>query len=138
MTALLADRHVKLADTGVRAFPVAANVTIFFGSLVSIDTTGYARPARVSTTDKCVGYNWKEKVVNGPVAGAKTIEVRTDRIYYAINSAAADACASTDIGADCFIVDDQTVAKTNGTGTRVRAGKIDQVTSDGVGVRFDQ
>ena len=41
-----------------------------------------------------------------------------------------------DIGADCYIVDDQTVAKTSGTNTRSVAGKVFDVDADGVWVDF--
>ena len=34
------------------------------------------------------------------------------------NSAAADAITLADVGADCYMVDDQTVAKTHGGNTR--------------------
>lgn len=40
------------------------------------------------------------------------------------------------MGADCFIVDDQTVAKTNGTNTRSRAGIVAAVDADGVWVQI--
>ena len=52
------------------------------------------------------------------------------------NSVAADLIALADIGADCFIVDDQTVAKTNGGATRSIAGKIRDVDADGVWVQI--
>lgn len=42
---------------------------------------------------------------------------------------------AADIGSDCYIVDDQTVAKTNGTNTRSVAGKIMDVDAQGVWVR---
>ena len=50
------------------------------------------------------------------------------------NSASADAIALADVGADCYIVDDQTVALTNGSSTRSVAGKIHDVDSSGVWV----
>jgi len=40
--------------------------------------------------------------------------------------------AITEIGTDCYIVDDNTVAKTNGTSTRSRAGKVVDVNANGV------
>jgi hypothetical protein len=40
------------------------------------------------------------------------------------------------IGNDCYIVDDQTVAKTNGTATRSIAGKIRAVDAQGVWVEI--
>ena len=49
---------------------------------------------------------------------------------------AADAITLADIGKDCFIVDDQTVAKTDGAGTRSRAGRVFDVDADGVWVDF--
>ena len=42
------------------------------------------------------------------------------------------------MGSDCYIVDDQTVAKTNGTNTRSVAGKIIAVDADGVWVKIGQ
>ena len=52
------------------------------------------------------------------------------------NSAGGDAIAIDDIGKDCFIVDNQTVALTDGSGTRSRAGVIDGVDSSGVWVQM--
>ena len=52
------------------------------------------------------------------------------------NSAAADAITLADIGADCYIVDDQTVAKTSATNTRSVAGKVFDVDAEGVWVDF--
>jgi hypothetical protein len=53
-----------------------------------------------------------------------------------VNSAAADLIAKADIGASCYVVDDQTVAKTNGGGARPRAGKVFDVDEYGVWVDF--
>lgn len=47
-----------------------------------------------------------------------------------------DAIALADIGSDCYIVDDQTVAKTSGSATRSVAGKIFDVDAAGVWVNF--
>ena len=55
------------------------------------------------------------------------------------NSSAGDLITIADIGKACFIVDDQTVAKTDGTGTRSRAGIVDGIeASGGVWVRCDE
>lgn len=140
MTALSADKtNFKLADKGVRSYPVAAGVVIYYGAMVAVDSSGYARPARTSTTDTVIGYNWNDRVDNSTgSAGAKQVTVRSDRLALVGNSSAGDAIVAADVGDDCYAVDDQTVAKTNGTNTRVRAGKIYSVTSDGVFVSFDQ
>ena len=52
------------------------------------------------------------------------------------NSAAADEITNAEIGSDCYIVDDETVAKTDGTGTRSVAGKVFLVDDYGVWVDF--
>jgi hypothetical protein len=43
-----------------------------------------------------------------------------------------------DIGKACFILDDQTVAKTDGGATRSRAGIVEGIEGSGVWVRFDE
>jgi hypothetical protein len=126
--ALSADRATKTMSKGLRSRGVAASVTIYAGAMVAIDTDGYARPARASTTDKVVGYNDGNKVV-GTTAGAKSIEIQNDENAWFANSADADAITAADIGYDCYAVDDQTVARTDATGTRVRAGKVVDVSS---------
>jgi hypothetical protein len=50
------------------------------------------------------------------------------------NSTAGDLIAQADVGTDCYIVDDQTVAKTSGTNTRSVAGKVQEVDA-ALGVR---
>jgi hypothetical protein len=57
-------------------------------------------------------------------------------IFRFANSSAGDLISNADVEADCFIVDDQTVAKTNGSGTRSVAGKVHMVDAQGVWVRF--
>ena len=53
------------------------------------------------------------------------------------NSASTDQITLADLGAAVFIVDDQTVAKTNGGGTRSQAGYVVDVDATGVWIRFD-
>ena len=53
-------------------------------------------------------------------------------IFKFANSAGGDEILAANIGADCYVVDDQTVAATDGTGTRSVAGKVYKTDSDGV------
>jgi hypothetical protein len=46
----------------------------------------------------------------------------------------ADLVTAASVGADCFVVDDQTVALTNGAATRYVCGKVQSVDADGVRV----
>jgi hypothetical protein len=137
MTALGADRQTVLSKPDLITRPMAASVTIYAMSMVSQDSSGNARPARANTTDKVIGINYGDKVANGAVAGAKSVTVRRDVAGWFTNSGSTDAIAITDIGRDCYAVDDQTVALTDGGGARPRAGKIvDFATASGVLVDF--
>ena len=73
----------------------------------------------------------------GGANGAISVQVKRGTFKYG-NSSAGDLIAQADVGADCYIVDDQTVAKTNGSSTRSVAGKIIAVDADGVWVKIGQ
>lgn len=131
--ALTNERNTPEVGTDLAAFPVAANVRIFKGSLVALDA-GYAKPGAVATGRVAVGR--AEDTINnlGGGTGAKTVVVKPGCFRWA-NSAGNDGIAQTDVGADCYIVDDQTVAKTSGTATRSIAGKVLAIDANGVWVK---
>ncbi len=133
MSALAAARNTQERQGDVLGFPVGAAKKIYQGSLVVLDA-GYAEPGNAATGLIAVG-RAEETVDNSAgSAGDLTVPVRRGTFKFA-NSASGDLIAQADVGADCYIVDDQTVAKTNGTSTRSRAGKIVAVDSDGVWVQ---
>lgn len=86
-----------------------------------------------------VGVGRAEKTVDNSAgaAGALSLEYRVGSFLFA-NSAAGDLIVIADIGKPCFIVDDQTVAKTDATATRSRAGIVEAVETNGVWVRLDE
>ena len=94
-----------------------------------------AAAGATATTLKAVGVAERRADNSAGAAGAIRVRCRKGPHLFA-NSAAADAIALADVGADCFIVDDQTVAKTNGANTRSVAGKVFDVDADGVWVDF--
>jgi hypothetical protein len=81
---------------------------------------------------RCVGIA-NERAVNGATAGATRVKVRRG-CFKLNNSASADLIALKDVGQQCFIVDNDTVALTNGTNTRSVCGIIRDVDSTGVWV----
>ena len=133
MAALTADRQTARRDGGRYSYPVAASVTCYAGGLATLDASGNATPGAVATTLTAVGM-FRETKTNGTTAAAVNVEVEPG-IYRFGNSASADAITKAEIGDDCYIVDDQTVAKTNGSNARSVAGKIMDVDSVGVWVR---
>jgi hypothetical protein len=140
MTALAAAKQlVKYNGSPLPAMiPYAqkTGTTIYPGALVSIASDGYCRPARASTTDVVVGYARKNPCsqsgnYTSTVAGDSMVEVSAGVIKLA-NSAASDEITITELWGYAYAVDDQTVAKTDGSTTRVRAGRIVGLDAGGV------
>lgn len=115
---------------------VAASVKVWKGSLVALSATGYATPGATATTLVSAGRAEATVDNSSGSAGDETVQIRKG-IFRFGNSAAADEITIAEIGDDCYIVDDQTVAKTDGTSTRSVAGKVFDVDSDGVWVKFE-
>ena len=84
----------------------------------------------------CAGVGRAEAAVDNS-AGALTVEYRRGIFLFA-NSAAGDLITKADIGKLCYIVDDQTVAKPDGTATRSRAGLVDGIENKWVWVRLGE
>lgn len=136
MTALTSDRNTPRAAGSVLSLPMAA-VLIYAGAIVCRNASGYATKGAVSTTLVGVG-RANERVDNtAGAAGDKRINVEVD-VFRFVNSADADAIAIADIGKPCYVVDDQTVAKTSGTNTRSIAGFVVDVDAQGVWVEFNE
>ena len=132
MTALVAERNTSERVGTIEQHPIKANVKIFKGSLCVIDA-GYLAPGRSATGLLVAGR--AEDTIDNTVgaAGALTVPVKRGKFRWG-NSAAGDLIAQANVGALCYIVDDQTVALTDGTGTRSSAGKIVGVDAAGVWV----
>lgn len=135
MAALSQDRNTPRREGDLIEIGVAASTTLYAGAIVALNASGYATKGAVATTLLGLG-RCEERVVNSGSAGDVRVKIRTGVFRYG-NSASADAIAADDIGKPCFIVDDQTVALTDGTGTRSLAGFIHDVDAQGVWVRFD-
>lgn len=133
--ALTAGRQTKQRAGDKFAFPVAASTTIYVGGMVTLLATGgYAVPAGTASAGVCVGVA-EETVTNSGAAGDVYVSVRRGVFQYK-NSASGDLIARADIGSACYIVDDETVAKTDDSGAREAAGVIYDVDANGVWVRI--
>ena len=133
MAALAADRNTPQRDSVDFSFPVAASTKLWAGSLACINASGYLTKGAVATTLKTVGVVQVTTDNTAGANGAVSARVRRGCFRFA-NSSAGDLIALADVGASCYVVDDQTVAKTNGGSTRSVAGTIRDVDADGVWV----
>lgn len=135
MGALSADRNTPQRSGDLFEFPVAAAAKCYGGALAVLDASGNVKPGVAATGLIGVGRFEALADNSGGAAAAITAKVRRGILRWA-NSAAGDAITKAEIGDACYVVDDQTVAKTDGAGTRSKGGLIVDVDSQGVWVNM--
>lgn len=133
--ALSQDRNTKKREGAVYNAPLAASAVIYGGALVCLDASGNLVPGSVATTLTAAGRATGFVSNAGGSAGDVFAEFEKG-VFLFNNSESADAIARAEIGDNCYIVDDETVAKTNGTNTRSVAGRIMDVDASGVWVQI--
>ena len=133
MTALAKDRNTARRDAISWTWPMAAAVKTYAGALAVLDSAGNVKPAVTATGLIAVGrFN---ELVDNSLGAAAALTVKGERgVFRWANSSAGDAITKAEIGDPCYIVDDQTVAKTDGSATRSKAGIIADVDAQGVWV----
>jgi len=130
MAALTGPRNTPMMAAGLLSFPVAANTTVWLGSIGMLEG-GYLVPGKTGTDLVVVGRI--EATATAVTAGDETVSVKPG-VYRWDNSTSADLIAQDDVGKTCYVVDDHTVALTSGTNTRSAAGRIVSVDDSGVWV----
>lgn len=135
MAALTANRNTPERTLAELSGLLGATQTIYAGALIMRNASGQLIRGATATGSFGAGRAAEEKVSTT----ADVTSLRFSRGCFRFdNSAAGDLIAQADIGTVCYIVDDQTVAKTNGTNTRSPAGIVEAVDALGVWVRFDE
>lgn len=134
--ALTADRDTKEMQHPASMInepaPAADSTQFYKGGMICLDQSdGRVKKGATATTLVALG-RCEENRLTGS-SNTRTVRAKSG-IFKWLNSGAADAIAADDIGKDCFIVDDETVALTNGGSTRSKAGTVVAVDSDGVWV----
>lgn len=129
----------RMGESGLLNVGVIAAVTCLQGGL-AILAGGFARPGRLgqgadnaakaadAATYRAVGV-FAQTVTGGAANGDVKVDVQAG-IWPFKNSAAGDAITAADIGRYCFIIDDETVAKTNPNSVRAVAGVVMTVDAD--------
>lgn len=133
MTAMTNDRNTKRRDGVKFSFPVAANKKLHTGAIVVIQADGYAAPASTALALRAAGIAENNADATGKANGAISVQVR--RGVFALKQGA-EPITLADLGKVCYLVDDQTVTKTDGAGTRSAAGIVRDVNADGVWVEL--
>lgn len=131
MAAATQARSTRRRAAKARSLVVSTGVTIHAGTLVTaLTASGLAVSAGTAGAGIALGVAVDTVVGDGE----KRVELECAEAFHFANSAAADLIGVADIGATCFIADNQTVAKTDNTGARKAAGKVFDVDANGVWV----
>lgn len=131
MTAMSQARSLIEIEGVFSEAPMKGSTTILQGALV-VSESGLAVPGKTAASLTVLGMA-RETVVNSGADGAKKIPFK--RGIFKFFNLGADPVVAGDVSKDCYIVDDQTVAKTSNSSARSIAGKVMAVESDGVFVR---
>jgi hypothetical protein len=128
MTAATVDRATtyKSASDEIRSCPVADNVIVVKGALVSQNASGYAVTSADTASTKCVGIAMEhvDNTTTGHTAGGKQVRVRSG-CEVLLNGV---SLTQASVGLPALIVDNQTV-QTGATTNSIHAGLISQYVS---------
>ena len=130
MTAINEGRNTKRRNADRVSHLVNPGTTIYAGTMVSLLAANGNAVAGGTALSGVVVAVAEETVVGD---GTKHVETTRGCFQFA-NSGAADAITRADIGNTCYVVDNQTVAKTDNSAARKAAGKIIDVDAQGVWV----
>lgn len=135
MAATTADRRTMERDGNIQTLGVKAATLIPAGVIVSKDTSGRAVNGTATVDDVVLGVSREIADNSGGADNAIKATIQKGVFCFA-NSPAGDLIVAADIGLNCYVVDNQTVAKTSATNTRPVAGKVFDVGAEGVWVEF--
>ncbi|WP_416268422.1 hypothetical protein SD235_13765 [Burkholderia cepacia] len=134
MSATTQDRNTPYIDGEIVGVPVKANTVIRAGVIVCASATGLAVEGSATTNLTYLG-RADQYVDNSTGAdGAKTVQVRRLKAFKWENLGT-DAVTQAQLGKACYVADNQTVAATDGAGTRSKAGIVVGIDADGVWVQ---
>ncbi len=132
--ALTADRNTERIEGVFFGRPVAAATVVYAGSLAALDTDGNLVPASADPDLKVDGRAEEQADNSSGAAGDLTCRVRRGCFRFA--NSATDPITLADVNATAYAEDDETVAKTDATGTLPAAGTIMDVDDLGVWINI--
>lgn len=137
MAALTKGRTTPQRVGDVASGLVAGAAVLFQGGIVMRNAAGYLVQGQTAVGLVGVGMATESLDNSAGADGDLTLEYRPGRFHFA-NSTGADEITVANIGDIAWVVDDQTVALTNGGNTRSQAGTVEDVDAQGVWVIFDE
>lgn len=133
MAALTADKARRQETWKHKSFTLASGTKAFKGARACLNSTGKVVPATATTALLSIGV-FDETV--DAAAADKLVSVDLEKeviLERFVNGTAGDACAATDVGKLCYLLDDQTVSIL--PSGKSLAGRIWDVSAKGVAVQ---
>jgi hypothetical protein len=127
-----ADRNTQIRYRGqtIARLPVYTGVTIYNGSLVALDSTGYAHPAADTSGYKVIGVAEEQVVAGASASGTYTIRVRTGVNKFANSATHPVITATLATAAGYVYVEDDCTVAASGTNS-ICAGIVTEIDADG-------
>ena len=100
---------------------------------IALLKAGYVYEGQAMTDARCVG-TFASRFDNTGGDDGLEVDINLGHEFTEFtfsNSAGGDAIAQADVGNDCYVAGVSTVAKTNGSSTRSKCGKIWRINSNG-------
>lgn len=126
--ALSADRATPSRDAKKFSYPMLTGVKIYAGSIVVLDSSGYAKPGVAATGLVCVGA--ATETVDNTDGGSGDVNIEVESGCFRWENG--ETITKAAIGDTAYIYDDQTVYTTGSS--KSQAGRIVDVDADGVWV----
>jgi len=120
---LTEDRMTTHRDGGLVPFAVAAGEEVFGGALVAVNAAGFLVAGKAEAGLTYLGRADAHINNSAGIDGAKTIQVRRNVAFLWRNSNT-NPIGQNLVGKICYIQDDETVAGTDGAGSRSKAGVV--------------
>lgn len=135
MAAATTDRNTRARNGHEYSFPVKAGEVIPAGVIVALKGS-VALNGAADVDQVIVGMSTDPADNSAGGDGDIRVNITRQGLRRFGNSASTDAITLMQIGTPCYVVDNQTVAKTSSTGTRPVAGTVMDVDADGVWIKF--
>jgi hypothetical protein len=120
MSALTRDRATPYREGIEVEYPVAANTKIFAGSLVCVNSSGYAVPAADTSGYRFAGVAMEQVDNSDDSDGAKVVRLRRAGVF----EFDAGSITQDMVGADMYAADDHTFDDAAGPTNDIKVGQL--------------
>lgn len=127
MTATTTERRTDEREARLYGDPIAANVKVNAGALVVLDAAGNAKPGVTATGLVARGRAESTADNTGGNAGDLTVRSKSGCFAFGTDGTITRAHLNKTV----YIVDDQTLSATDGSGTRSAAGTLKDLEGSG-------